>query len=338
MNISVLKSGFLTTIQDLGRVGYQKYGVIVGGAMDTYALRVGNILIGNKEGEGALEITLIGPYLSMPKGTLFSITGGDFLPTIDEKTVPMWRPVYLNRDAILKFSNCRLGCYGYLCVAGGFDVPEIMGSKSTYIKAKIGGYSGRALKEGDRINLNPPEVQSVNIINTLWKKSASQIFTTVNWYVRGYKEENSAHSFIRIVRGRNFKDFTEGSLKRFFHDPFKISHQSDRMGYRLLGPTLKLRKTFDMISEAVSFGTVQIPLDGNPIILLADRQTTGGYPKIGEIASVDIGKIVRMKPGEKIIFREISLKDAESLYFNREKYIGDLKKAIYLKNSINFEI
>ncbi|APM40065.1 biotin-dependent carboxyltransferase family protein [Clostridium kluyveri] len=338
MNINVLQSGLITTIQDLGRVGYQKYGVIVGGVMDTYALRMGNILIGNKEGEGALEIALIGPCLNMTKGTLFSITGGDFLPTIDEEPVPMWRPVYLNRDAILKFSNCRVGCYGYLCVAGGFDLPEVMGSKSTYIKAGIGGYSGRALKKGDRINLNSPEAQSVNIINVLRRKLPSQIFTTANWYVRGCKEENSTYSFIRVIRGRNFKDFTEESLERFFHNPFKISHESDRMGYRLLGPTLKLRRTFDMISEAVSFGTVQIPPDGNPIVLLADRQTTGGYPKIAEIASVDIGKIVHMKPGEKIIFKEISLEDAESLYFYKEKYIGDLKKAIYLKNSINFEI
>ncbi|MFL0194970.1 biotin-dependent carboxyltransferase family protein [Clostridium sp. WILCCON 0269] len=338
MNIRIFKPGLLTTIQDLGRYGYQRYGVIVSGAMDMYSLRLANILVGNKEGEGALEITLVGPYLEMSKGTLFSITGGDFLPTIEGKSVPMWRPVYLNKDSILEFSNCRLGCRAYLSVAGGFDVPEIMKSKSTYIKAGIGGYKGRALKKGDIIKLNPPRKKSINIMDRLLKEKASQAFISVNWKVGGYRKGGSGYNSIRVVRGRQFKYFSQESLNDFFHSDFMISLQSDRMGYHLLGPRIRLTETFEMISEAVSFGSVQVPHDGNPIILLADRQTTGGYPKIAQIASVDLEKIAQMKPNEKITFVEISLKDAENLYFNREIYIRNLKTAVNLKNSINFQI
>lgn len=331
MSITVLNPGLLTSIQDLGRVGFQKYGVIVSGAMDSYSLRLANILVGNREGEAALEITLVGPALMIHKGSAFVITGADISPTIDGKCVPMWRPVYLNKDSILKFGTCKSGCRVYLAFAGGFKISEIMGSKSTYIRAGIGGYKGRALEKDDILELENPKKKSIDIINKLSKQLSMNKFISSNWFIRGMENENCEVTTIRVIRERQFENFTEESVNDFFHSYFNISIKCDRMGYCLSGTKLKLKEPLEMISEAVYFGTIQVPPDGNPIILLADRQTTGGYPKIAQIVSVDIHKIVQLKPNEKIMFKEISLEDAERLYFEREKYINNIKIGVDLK-------
>lgn len=332
MSITVLNPGLLTSIQDLGRIGFQKYGVIVSGAMDSFSLRLANILVGNSEGEAALEITLIGPTLRIKKGTVFVITGADISPTIDGEMVPMWRPVYINKDSILEFGACKSGCRAYLAFAGGFKIPEIMGSKSTYIRAGIGGYKGRALKKDDILEFENPKKKSIDIIDKLSKQLSPKKFKSTNWYIKGMENENCEVTTIRVIRERQFQNFTEESINDFFHSSFNISIKSDRMGYRLSGTKLNLKKPLEMISEAVYFGTIQVPPDGNPIILLADRQTAGGYPKIAQIVSVDIHKIVQLKPNEKIMFKEISLEDAEELYFEREKYINDVKIGVSLKD------
>ncbi|WP_315903173.1 biotin-dependent carboxyltransferase family protein [Clostridium sp. CX1] len=332
MSIRVISPGLLTTVQDLGRYGYQKYGVIVSGAMDSYSLRAANILVGNKEDEGALEITLMGPSLSIEKGTLFSITGGDLSPTINGEPVPMWRPVYLKENSVLKFGACKSGCRAYLAVAGGFNLPEVMGSKSTYQRAEIGGYKGRMLKKDDLLQFGYPSEEASDIIKKLIEKSSSNSFAAANWYLEGELiKKNFDYITVRVMQGREFDKFTLDSKNKFFNSEFSITAQSDRMGYRLSGTTLNLEKPLEMISEAVSLGTIQVPPDGNPIILLADRQTTGGYPKIGQVASVDISRIAQLKPGDKIMFKEISLGEAEELYIEREKYITSLKIGINLR-------
>lgn len=330
MSMIVLKPGLLTTVQDLGRTGYQKHGVIVSGAMDTYAMRLSNILVGNKEDEAVLEITLLGPSLKMKKGTLFSITGANISPTIDGRPVLMERPVYLNEDATLEFGFCKCGCRSYLSVAGGFDVPDIMGSKSTYIRAGIGGYSGRQLKESDLIEFGSKSEESINIIKLLLKMDTKDEFIMPNWKIRNLYNKNRQSNVIRVFKNRQYGDFSEDSLDKFFNSEFTIEMNSDRMGYRLSGTKLELKKSMEMISETVSFGTVQVPSDGNPIILLADRQTTGGYPKIAQIASVDLRKVAQLKPRDKIRFKKISLRDAEKLYFQREKYMRNLKTSVHL--------
>lgn len=327
MSITVLNPGLLTSIQDLGRTGFQKYGIIVGGAMDLFSLRLANILVGNREGEAALEITMLGPSLKIQKGTVFSITGANISPTIEGKDVPMYKPVYLNKDIMLKFGVCKSGCRAYLAFAGGFKVNKIMESKSTYIRAEIGGYKGRALKKDDILELENPGGKSIDIINKL----SDNEFTAPNWCIRGIEKEKFEVSIIRVIRERQFENFSEQSLSDFFHSSFTISMKSDRMGYRLSGNKLKLKEPLEMISEPVYFGTIQVPPDGNPIVLLADRQSVGGYPKIAQIASVDIQKIAQLKPNEKIMFKEISLKEAERLYFEREKYIKDIKIGIDFK-------
>ncbi|MBC2581096.1 biotin-dependent carboxyltransferase family protein [Clostridium sp. DJ247] len=332
MSIKVLNPGLLTTIQDLGRYGYQKHGIIVSGAMDAYSLRLANFLVGNEDGEAAIEITLIGPSLEIGEGTLFAITGGDLSPTINGVPVPMWRPVYLHKKGVLQFGASKSGCRSYLAVAGGYNVPEIMGSKSTYLRAGIGGFKGRALQKNDVLQFRLPKGKSIQITQQLTRKSSSNVFVSTDWYLKGeLMPQDLGHICVGVIRDRQFQQFTLDSKNQFFNLPFKITSQSDRMGYRLSGPNLKLQESLEMISEGVSFGTIQVPPDGNPIILLADRQTIGGYPKIAQVAAVDISKVVQSKPGDKILFQEISLEEAEKLYIEREKYIGSLRAAVNLK-------
>jgi len=332
MSITVLRPGLLTSIQDLGRNGYQKHGVIVSGGMDSYSLRIANLLVGNEESEAVLEITLTGPSLELGEDALLAITGGDLSPTIDGKPVPMWRPVYIKRGSVLKFGACKSGCRSYLAVAGGYSIPEVMGSKSTYLRAGIGGFQGRALQKGDVLRCNSPQGQSVRLMQQLARKTSSGAFVSTAWYFgRTHIPHHSRPTKVRVMRGRQFEQFTGDSKNQFFHQLFQVTPQSDRMGYRLSGPALKLDQSLELISEAVTFGTIQVPPDGNPIILLADRQTVGGYPKIAQMAMVDVAIVAQIKPGETIGFQEISLAEAERLYIEREKEIDNLRTAIRLK-------
>ena len=328
MSISVLNSGLLTTIQDRGRYGYEKYGVIVSGAMDQYSMKIANILVGNDENEGVLEITLIGPALKIKKGNLISITGADISPTINEKKVPMGRPIYLHEDCILKFGKCISGCRAYVAIAGGIDVPVVMESKSTYLRCGIGGQDGRAIKKDDVINIGKKTSMSLDIIDKLKVINTKESFVYTKWYAKSLNMNQNSPIYIRVFEDMQFKDIREESIREFFTKPFIIDSKSDRMGYRLNGPKVELSEKIEMISGEVSFGTIQVPPDGNPIILLADRTTAGGYPKIAHVALYDIPKLVQLKPSDKIIFKKITLKEAEELYFKRELYIEELKKSI----------
>lgn len=330
MSITVLNPGILTTIQDLGRVGYQKYGVIVSGAMDTYAMRLSNIIVGNEENEGVLEITMVGPTLELHKGMLFSITGAHLSPTINNKSVPLGRPIYLKEDCILKFGACKAGCRSYLAIAGGFDIPLVMNSKSTYLRAEFGGFKGRPLKKNDVLNIGSKSRVSCKIIEKTKEIKSKEDFIAAKWYVKSYSTEHFNSKIIRVFEDRQFNKISEESVSKFFGEEFNIDIKSDRMGYRLIGPKIELKEKLEMISEEVSVGTIQIPPNGNLIILLADRQTAGGYPKIAHVAAVDIQKIVQLKPNDKLTFQKITLIEAEKLYLQREKYLRDIKKSIDL--------
>lgn len=330
MSITVLSPGLLTTIQDRGRYGYQKHGVIVSGAMDSYAMRLANIIVGNDENEGVLEITFIGPSLKIEKGNLIAITGANLTPTINGKKVPLGRPVYLKEDGILKFGKMESGCRCYLSVAGGFDVPVFLESKSTYLRAKLGGKDGRALQKNDVINIGARSELSVKLIDKVKETFKNESFTYTKWYIKSFIDHKQEAAVIRVFEDRQFKFAAEESIEGFFNTAFSVDTKSDRMGYRLNGPKIKFKEKIEMISEEVSFGTIQIPPDGNPIILLADRATAGGYPKLAHVASCDIEKLVQLKPSDKIKFEKITLKEAEKLYLEREKYIKELKKAVKL--------
>ncbi|KGR84890.1 biotin-dependent carboxyltransferase family protein [Lysinibacillus odysseyi] len=328
MSVQVLHGGLLTTVQDLGRFGFQKYGVIVSGAMDCVSMRVANLLVGNEEEEGVLEVTMFGTKLHFEQDQLVAITGGDLQPTIDGQPAPMWRPVLIRRGSILQFKSAIRGCRSYLAFAGGIDIPLVMGSKSTYLRAGIGGLSGRALQKGDCFACSG----TTNPIGQSFIQQLEQADQSFTWYVDvrqlGLFRKNEA---IRVMHGSEFHRFNPESRHAFFSSLYKITTQSDRMGYRLEGPPLHLSETFDLLSEGVTYGTIQVPSNGQPIILMADRQTTGGYPKIGQIISADLPRLAQMQPNTEIRFTEVSLEQAEEALFEIERVMADIALGIRLK-------
>ena len=327
MNILVKKSGPMTTLQDLGRIGFQKYGVLVNGAMDSFSSRLANILVGNSPSEAALEMTMLGATLELPAGSLFALTGADLAANIDGKPVPQFRPVYVTKVSTLRCGFSKRGCRGYFAIAGGFDVPLVMGSKSTYLRAKMGGYQGRVLQDGDSLKIGAISALAQKFIQKLSAKASdAAAFISVPWFAPCdflFGEE-----VIRVVKGQQYDWFTPASIQDFFQEPYLITLQSDRMGYRLDGKPLERRDKKELVSEPVTFGSIQVPADGKPIILLADRQTAGGYPKIASVIHADLVRLAQRQPNYKLHFKEVSLAEAEHLYFQQEDYLTQLADII----------
>lgn len=222
--IKIIKPGLLTTIQDLGRYGFQKFGVIVSGVMDSLSHRIANLLVGNEENAPTLEITMVGPVIEFERDTLISICGGDLSPSIDGKFVPLWRPVLVKKGSQLRFGQCKTGCRSYLAVAGGFDVPRVMGSTSTYLRAGIGGFKGRPLKTGDELKLSPPNNRSVQMIHDFSTKIGDQKFVATKWSVSaGFIPISNKIPSIRVIKGRQYQLFSKESQKSFFREPFEIT-------------------------------------------------------------------------------------------------------------------
>jgi antagonist of KipI len=331
--IKIIKPGLLTSIQDMGRFGFQKYGVISSGAMDVFSHRIANILTGNEENTPTIEITLLGPAILFQEDSLIAICGGDFSPSINDGVpIPTWKPVLLKKGTVLHFHGVKQGCYAYLAVAGGFSIPKLMNSTSTYLRAKIGGFQGRSLQPGDELHINPKSDFAKRVIEHLKTRIQNKSYAATNWFVSPhFLPRPKANSVIRVMKGLQYHLFTRESQERFCHEPFIVTTKSDRMGYRLQGPPLELNKPIELFSEAVTFGTVQVPSSGNPIILLADRQTTGGYPKIAQISSVDFPLIAQAKPGDQIYFQEITHESAQQLYIERERNLLLLKQGVFHK-------
>ncbi|MFJ5624560.1 biotin-dependent carboxyltransferase family protein [Peribacillus loiseleuriae] len=329
--IKVIKPGLLTTVQDLGRYGSQKYGVIVSGAMDQLSHRIANLLVGNEENEPTLEITLIGPVIEFTETALISLAGGNLSPKINGCAIDLWRPILVSKGSILSFGPCKTGCRAYLAVAGSFQVTTVMDSASTYLRAGIGGFKGRALKAGDVLSMERMSSNSKRIIQRLSTELGERDYIEATWKIDPMISScNMGKQPIRVIEGRQYHWFTEESKQTFLQEEFMVTSQSDRMGYRLKGDPLTLATEEEMVSEAVSNGSIQVPAEGNPIVLLADRQTTGGYPKIAQIATVDLPIIAQAKPGDKLQFKLISLKDSQLIYLEREEQIKQLKIGISL--------
>ena len=320
--LNIHKSGVQTSIQDLGRTGFQRYGVIASGVADPFAHRIANLLVGNAESSPTLEIALSGPTIEFEADHFIAICGGDLSPSLDGQPLGMWRGHFIPKGSILSFGQPKRGARSYLAIAGSFDVPSVMGSYSTYLRAELGGFKGRALKNGDILHVASLTAERLDALVRSHDKAADWLIPPARYYPQ---------PVIRMIPGRQFLLFNEESRLRIFQDAFTVSSDSDRMGYRLEGPALALEKPNELISEAVAFGSVQVPADGKPIVLLADRQTTGGYPKIGQVASVDLPLVSQLKPGESLKFREITLAQAEQLYLEQEQQIRRLKIAIQVK-------
>ncbi|SDE56044.1 antagonist of KipI [Paenibacillus sp. UNCCL117] len=335
MSIEVIRSGMLTTVQDLGRTGYQQYGVVVGGAMDSLSLRLANLLVGNEDGEAALEITLTGPVLQAQEDLLLAWCGGDFSPTVDGQAMPSYRPVLVRKGSVIRFGACRTGCRAYLAAAGGFDVPRLLGSRSTYLRGGFGGFEGRMLAAGDVLKCREPGQFSRRLMHRLADcPGEGRLLAAAPWFAGPLCPIPGGQGAVtvRALPGTDFDSLTAESRERLFTQPFEISTQSDRMGYRLNGERLKQAVHQEMLSEAVSPGTVQLPPEGQPIILLADRQTAGGYPRIAHIASADIPLLAQLRPGRRLYFREITLAQAERLHIRQELKLRELRLGIRLSS------
>ncbi|MCX2740367.1 biotin-dependent carboxyltransferase family protein [Pontibacter anaerobius] len=333
MTITVLKPGLQTTVQDLGRYGYQMQGVVVGGAMDKMALRMANLLVGNDEAAAVLELSMQGPELQFEQDTLIALAGADLTASINDKQLRLWRPVLVKAGSILRFGKPAYGNYTYLAVAGGINVPEVMGSRSTYLRASIGGLEGRSLRRGDSLNFfESSETSKLLLSELLLQHKAESAFTEVNWWPEPELLPTYAHDpVLRAMPGLEYAWFSENSRDYIWEQKYKLTPQSDRMGYRLQGTTLALEEERQLLSTAVSFGTVQVPPQGDPIILMADSQTTGGYPRILQIISADLPKLAQVQPGGIIRFEEVSLEEAHRLYYQQEKQLLALQQAIIYK-------
>jgi antagonist of KipI len=333
MSVEVLRAGVLTTVQDLGRYGMQRFGVPVSGAMDAYSLQVANRLVGNDADAAALEITLAGPQLAFHADHVVAVCGGDLSPTIGGRPVPMRRPVRISRGSQLVFGECVAGCRAYFAIAGGIDVPKVLGSRSTYVRAAIGGVNGRALKSGDRLVTAVADQRRLeNLIDAA--TLARDGFAAPHWSVQVNPEKFVRQpQEIRFVAGRHWEALTAAGRSSFASENFRVGPASDRMGFRLEGARLEVSGVNDVergsiASEAVAFGTIQLPPDGNPIVLMADRQTIGGYPRVGEVASVDLSLLAQLKPGDLLCFQRIALSEAQELMHLQQKALAQISEAV----------
>ncbi len=307
--VKVLSPGLHTTVQDLGRVGYQALGVPVSGALDAVALRLGNALVGNPPGAAALEILLSGPTLEvMAETARVAVAGPGASLSIGDgvRGVPAWQSVVLARGDVFRINLGRESVCAYLAVEGAIALPRVLGSASTYVRAALGGFEGRALRRGDvaplAIDRAPDRVE---------QRLPSP-------------PPAASEQPIRVVLGPQQGCFTGEAWAALLDAEFHVSKSADRMGMRLDGPLLRHRRGWDIISDAIATGAVQVPGSGQPILLLADHQTTGGYPKIATVVSADLAVVGRRRPGDAIRFAAVTVEEAEQLARDDERRIATL--------------
>ncbi len=319
MGIKVLQAGLLTTVQDLGRFGFQRYGMVVSGAMDSLALRLGNILLANDENEAALECTMFGPTLSFEERRRIVLTGADLSATLNGLPMPMWKPVLVNAGSILSFGKVRYGCRCYICFEAGLSLEAVMGSRSTYLRAGIGGWKGRALQKDDYIS---------------FRYENGKVLKGTHWRLGHMAYPDLAKRSIRVIEGPHYAQFDGRSQENFFDTSFLITNESDRMGYRLASTALRLKSPLELLSSAVTFGTIQVPPEGQPIVLMADHPTTGGYPVIAQVIEADLPLLAQLRPQDYIRFERVTVADAQQIVKDRHQQIQLLKRSIALKYEI----
>jgi antagonist of KipI len=322
MSLVVERAGFLTSVQDLGRAGLRKFGVSAGGALDSFGLRVANLLVGNDEGAAGLEITLGGLQLRFDYERVVAWCGGEFDVQIASTPMPAGHSAHVQAGKRLKFGRPQSGCRAWLAVSGGIDVPVVLGSRSTDLRAQFGGFEGRKLRDGDVIPLGAgPGSPS--------RATGVSSWTAPHDWVSPAKPK----PILRFIRGVDWSRFNDVPVRRFTEHEFTVSPDSDRMGVRLEGPELKRIDQSDLISEAVAPGTIQVPPNGKPILLLGDCQTIGGYPKIAHVITVDLGVAAQLRAGDHIRFSEVSLTDAHRLLLEREREFERFRIGIRLQTT-----
>lgn len=294
--IEVLDGGLLTTVQDAGRVGFRRLGVGGAGPLDGPALATANRLAGNPSGVAGLETTVLGPVLRFVAPTVFAITGADLGPVLDRADVGAWpvpqgRRVLARPGNVLRFTGRRSGCRAYLAFAGGLAIPRVLGSRSTDLAGGFGGFGGRALRAGDLLRLDPARAEPEGPASA--------------------PKPLGGEGRLRVLLGPQDDHFTPEVVRRLLSDSFVVSEASDRVGYRLSGPRLAHRDRAEIVTDGMVPGSVQVPPDGQPIVMMADGPTTGGYPKIATVLSVDLGRLAQLAPGDGVRFQAVSVEDAQ---------------------------
>ena len=304
MKLTILSPGPQSTNQDEGRFGLQSTGFSPGGAMDVYSMKLANILVGNAPGTGAIEMTLMGISAQFDCDCVIALTGADMAPSIQGKPVEMYQAVEVHAGDVLSMKTAQRGMRTYLAVAGGFDLPLAMGSMSTNLKCGLGGFHGRKLQKGDELPLN----QSVPLSLVGSRKLPPQ---------NQYPDEIT----VRVMLGPQEDYFTGKGVATFLGSEYTVTEKSDRMGIRLNGDRIENKNGVDIISDGIATGSVQIPPSGTPIIMMADRQTTGGYAKIATVISADLKKVAQARPGTHIRFAAVNECQAVRLRREEEKIL-----------------
>jgi antagonist of KipI len=317
--LTIVRAGPLMTVQDLGRPDRRREGVSLGGALDRQAARITNLLVGNPEAAALLEITLGPAVLRFSDRRIIAWCGGDFPVRIADMEIPAGRAACVNADEELAVGPPRTGARAWLAVSGGIDVPLLLGSRSTDLRAGFGGLEGRALRDGDELPLGDaaPIAQANRVAP--WSAPADWMQTAAR------------RPLLRVVRGSEWSDFVTAARAAFLGESFVVSSRSDRMGARLAGVELLRNQEVERLSEAVVPGTIQVPNDGQPIILLGDCQTVGGYPKIAHVITVDLPSAAQLRPNDNVRFREVTLAEAHALLVERESDLGRFRVGIRLR-------
>lgn len=297
--MEVLDGGPQTTVQDLGRFGYLRYGIPPSGPMDRWAFLLANRLVGNPDGAAVLECTLIGPRLQAQDKCVIAVTGAEMPVTVNGREAPGWTAVAVKPGDVIRLGPARSGVRAYLAAAGGIDVPAVLGSRSTYVRGKLGGYEGRALKKGDLLPTLPPAAPLDRLEGRRVKPEA----------IPDYSGEPD----IRVILGPQADRFTAEGIEALLTGPYQMTSHSDRMGARLTGPLITHARGHDIISDGIALGGIQVVGEGEPIVLLVDRQSAGGYTKVATVCSFDVGRLSQVKPGQRLRFSEIAVAEAHAV-------------------------
>ena len=309
--MEILQKGMLTTVQDGGRRGSRQSGVPVCGAMDMHALRLANLLAGNDWNEAALEVTGLGPTLRFEEANIFAIAGADFGPTLDGVAIETNRAHIARKGSVLALGAASAGFRACIAFCGGLDVPLVLGSRSTCMTAGFGGLEGRALQVGDRVGFR-----------------AARAFLP-GMALRAVRYDMPKETALRVIPGPQSDSFSEKGKRSFFSGSYQITPESNRMGYRTKGPAIEYAagKGPNIISDGIAPGAIQVP-GGQPIILMADRQTVGGYAKIGHVISVDLPIIAQMRPGDSVSFAETDVETAQALLRDGARRLRNLEREL----------
>jgi biotin-dependent carboxylase-like uncharacterized protein len=308
-HLVVVDPGPLTTIQDLGRPGYQRVGIPPSGPLDRMAFVLANRLVGNPDGAAGLEFTLRGPRLEVSRECVVAVTGAEMGFSMNGQAAPAWTAVRLRPGDAVAFRMVEAGCRAYLAVAGGLDTAPALGSRATYLRGRLGGLEGRPLRKGDSLPVGTPAAALGRLEGRTVPSSR--------------RPHYPAEVECRVILGPQDDRFTPEGIAAFLGGPYEVTPYSDRMGYRLKGPLITHARGHDIFSDGIPLGGIQVPGEGQPIVLLVDRQTTGGYTKIATVISVDIGRLGQARPGHRVGFRQVTLAEAHAALAAEAAWLRD---------------